>query len=45
MIKKVLTTLAAAAIAVAAQAQLAAGEKSLGPKIGYVSHNLSLIHI
>ncbi len=43
MIKKVLTTLAAAAIAVAAQAQLAAGEKSLGPKIGYVSHNRSCV--
>ncbi len=43
MIKKVLTTLAAAAICCAAQAQLTPGEKSLGPKLGYVSHNSSCV--
>ncbi len=43
MIKKVLTTIAAGAICLAAQAQLSAGEKSLGPKLGYVSHNNSCV--
>lgn len=43
MIKKVLTSLAAAAICFAAQAQLTPGEKSLGPKLGYVSENSSCV--
>lgn len=43
MIRRLTLALAAVAIALGANAQLVKGEKSFGPKLGYVSHNKSAV--
>lgn len=41
--KHLLTLIAAAAVALPGAAQMQKGEKSLGPKVGYISHNNSAV--
>ncbi len=43
MLKKILLTLLVAISSIGVQAQAVKGEKSLGPKIGYISRNTSVV--